>query len=332
MAVCAEINQNALAQGFGPGGLAGLRFAVAGPGRVGTSLALWLRAGGAELEAVGGRGGRPLDPFLAPRWQPLAELESAGLDLLLLTVADPALAEVAALLARRPQAAVVLHASGPLDAAVLAPLAAAGSAAGTFHPLRAFSTVQETPAAGTFYGIDGDPAALALGRRLAAAFGGRSIEVGGERRALYHLAATLAAGGVTTVLASVAELLERAGLPRELLAANLHLMDGALEATRRAAAEGGGVADFDRAITGPAARGDRALVARQRSALAALAPELLPLAAALQDEALRRGRRLRGEAAGESAGETGGPAANAEAPKAISSAGEMPPFRNPERE
>jgi predicted short-subunit dehydrogenase-like oxidoreductase (DUF2520 family) len=322
--VCAEINQSPCQQGFRQGAVAPLRFALAGPGRVGTSLALWLLAGGAELVAIAGRDPRaPLDPRLppAPR-RGLGELESAGADLLLLTVADPAIEAVARQLSARPQAAVVLHASGPLGAEALAPLGGGadkkGSAVGTLHPLRAFPQVQEKPEPGTFYGIGGDPAALALARRLAAAWGGRAVEVPAERRLVYHLAATLAAGGVTTVFASLAELLERAGLPRELLEANLHLMDGALAAVRRAAAARSGVASFDRAITGPAARGDLATLAVQRAALTALAPELEPVVAALQDEALRRGRRLR----------EGADASH----KAISSTGETPPVVNPERE
>lgn len=276
-----------------------MRFAVAGPGRVGTSLALWLAAAGAELAAVGARDpGRPLDPRLPPApLLPLGELASGGFDLLLVTVADAAIGPVAEELAGRPQARVALHAAGPCDARPLLPLARAGSEIGTLHPLRAFPAVLAAPAAGTFYGLAGDPGAVALGRLLAAGWGGRSLVVEGERRRLYHLAATLAAGGVTTVFAVLAELLEAAGLPAELLEANLLLMDGALEAPRRAAAERAGVAAFDRAITGPAARGDRALLEDQRAALAALAPQLLPLAAALQDEALRRGERLRAAAA-----------------------------------
>src|ERR1700733_12610637 len=38
-----------------PGPLAGLRLSVAGPGRVGSSLARWALAAGAELVAVAGR-------------------------------------------------------------------------------------------------------------------------------------------------------------------------------------------------------------------------------------------------------------------------------------
>lgn len=311
---------------------------VAGYGRVGTSLALWLVAAGARLVAVAGRDpGRPLDARLpaVPRLA-LSDLQSAEADLLLLAVADPALPAVAEQLARRPQAGVVLHVSGPLDAGVLAPLAHDAtsslprSAIGTLHPLRAFPTVLPRPAVGTFYALDGDAAALALGRRLAAAFEGQTVEVGGEARTLYHLAATLAAGGVTTVLAMLAELLAAAGLPRTLLAANLHLMDGALEAVRRAAQEGADLElfdrdIFDRAITGPAVRGDVATLERQRAALLAIAPRLLEPIAALQDEALARGRRLRGE---EPRRES-----SAETANSISSGSEkMPPVQNPERE
>lgn len=299
---------------------------------MGTSLALWLTAAGAELVAVARRDpGRALDPRLpaVPRVA-LAELNSAGSDLLLLAVSDPALPDVAALLAEKPQARVALHVSGPLDASVLSPLArevgsSPGSVIGTLHPLRAFPTILPRPAAGTFYALDGDAEALLLGRRLAAAFEGQTVEVAGTARTLYHLAATLAAGGVTTVLAVLAELLESAGLPRALLAANLHLMDGALEAARQAAREEAAPEAFDRAITGPAARGDVATLERQRAALLAAAPRLLDVIAALQDEALLRGRRLRGEEKP--------PNSAAEAAKTISSGGEkMPPVQNPERE
>ena len=310
---------------------------------MGTSLALWLVAAGARLVAVAGRDpGRPLDGRLpaVPRVA-LADLVSVEADLLLVAVADPALAAVAEVLARRPQARVVLHVSGPLDASVLAPLAAKaasparGSAIGTLHPLRAFPEVLPRPAAGTVYALDGDVEALALARRLAAAFAGQTVEVAGEARTVYHLAATLAAGGVTTVLALLAELLAAAGLPRTLLAANLHLMDGALEAVRRAAREEAedpetfDRAIFDRAITGPAVRGDLATLARQRAALLAIAPRLLGPIAALQDEALARGRRLRGEESGEEPLRE----SSAESANSISSASEKkPPVQNPERE
>ncbi len=285
---------------------------------MGTSLALWLLAAGAELQVIAGRdAGRPLDPRLpkVPRLG-LAELASGEADLLLLAVPDGALAAVAEELSSRPQAKVALHVSGPLGAEVLASLRRAGSAIGTLHPLRAFPAVLAQAAGGTFYALDGDATALMLAKRLTRVLGGEVVEVAGERRQLYHLAATLAAGGVTTVLAVIAELVERAALPKDLLGAYLHLMDGALEASRQAAAMRASAEDFDRAITGPAVRGDEVTLERQRAALVAVAPRLLPIVGALQEEALRRGQSLRGAAA----------------LKAISSENGKPPVLNPERE
>src|SRR5689334_12649503 len=73
--------------------LAGLRFSLAGPGKVGSSLAAWAVAAGAERVAVAGRGA-------------LGALVTGEEDLLLLALPDSALEAAAAELARRPQAAV----------------------------------------------------------------------------------------------------------------------------------------------------------------------------------------------------------------------------------
>src|ERR1700680_2010063 len=107
----------------GSASLDGLRFSVVGPGRVGKSVTGWAVAAGAELVAVAGRDG-------------LAAFGSGGQDLLLIAVPDGVLAEVAERLATRPQAGVALHTSGSRDAAVLAPLRAAGAAGGTLAPPR----------------------------------------------------------------------------------------------------------------------------------------------------------------------------------------------------
>ncbi|HEX5760261.1 MAG TPA: NAD(P)-binding domain-containing protein, partial [Thermoanaerobaculia bacterium] len=74
-----------------------LTVALAGPGRVGTSLARWAVAAGARLVAVGtspsGRGGE-LARELGAEAVPAGELASAGLGLLLVAVPDPALPAV----------------------------------------------------------------------------------------------------------------------------------------------------------------------------------------------------------------------------------------------
>ena len=260
--------------------LEGLRFSLAGPGRVGSSLAAWLTATGAEQVAVSGRreGHIPLDA-----------LETAGQDLLLIAVPDSALEEVAAELARRPQARVALHTSGSRDASVLAPLRAGGSAVGSLHPLKALPQPLPDPAEarGVFFAVDGDAPARDLAVRLAEAWGGVAAEVPPESRALYHFAATLAAGGVVTLLATASEIAGRLGLPAEVTRGYLELCRGALNAAARTLDAGHPLSE---AITGPAARGDEETLKRHFDALRSLDPERLPLAEVLARET----RRVRG--------------------------------------
>lgn len=272
--------------------LAGLRFALVGPGRVGSSLACWAVAAGARAVAVAGRPGSPAAGELAARLGARAEsletLDAGGCGLLLLALPDAELAGAAELLAARAPAAVALHTAGALGASVLAPLRAAGAATGSFHPLRAFPDAERDPAAarGTFFALDGDPAAVELGRRLAAAFGAEAAEVPEDARSLYHFAATLVAGGVATLAAAAHDVAARAGVPGAAWPGYAALARGALEAALAAA-------DPADAITGPAARGDVATVERHLAALAATAPDLVPLAVALARATLaQRERRV----------------------------------------
>jgi predicted short-subunit dehydrogenase-like oxidoreductase (DUF2520 family) len=247
--------------------LAGLRFSLVGAGKVGTSLAAWAVAGGGEMVARVGRDG-------------LAELTSGGQDLLLIAVPDGALPEVAARLAVRPQAAVALHTAGSRGASVLAPLGAAGAAPGALHPLKAFPRPLPDPveARGVFFALDGEPAALRLASRLVDAWQGERALVPAAARPVYHLAATLAAGGVATLLGIAAELARTAGLPEAVARGYLELARGTLAAA---------AAPAPPPITGPLARGDRATFELLLDNLRRTAPERVPLVLALARETLR---------------------------------------------
>ena len=265
--------------------LQGLTLALLGPGRVGESLARWAAAAGARLVTVAispsGRGA-DLARELGAEAVLTGDLSSAGHDLLLVAVPDPALAAAAANLARRPQAAVALHTSGSRDAEVLAPLRAAGAAVGSLHPLLAFPRpLPPTAASGAVFAIDGDQPAVALARRLATAWQGVPIEVPPTARPLYHLAASLAAGGVVTLLALAHELAAHLDLPPEVSQGYRSLTHSALEAATA-------TQDPATALTGPAARGDAETLFKQLEALAATIPEAEPLIRLLARETLRQ--------------------------------------------
>ena len=313
--------------------LSGLRVGIAGPGRVGRSYARWLRAAGADLRLIVSRTPASLDPSRANgasandplRDVPKASFDSVfdtifakdyrpDLDVLLLTVSDDALAEVARRWAQRwaqRWAAnvldqlpfrVVLHSSGCFDSEILAPLRALGVSVGSLHPLRAFPDMVTEPGPDPFFAIDGDAGAMALARRIAEALGGTTCELSGERRVVYHLAASLAAGGVATTLAMVTELMDRADLPGEVLDGYLDLLRGAVDAAERRARDQGPGA-LASAITGPAARGDESTIQRHRRALLQVAPELAPTVESLWRET---GRQARGKAGGEAVSDGSG--------------------------
>lgn len=265
--------------------LQGLRFSLVGPGRVGSSLARWALAAGAELVAVAGRRpGKAAWPG-GPRRVDLDGLSTSGQDFLLIAVQDAALPEVVARLAGRYQAQVILHTSGSLDAAALAPLRQARTSVGSLHPLKAFPAPLPdlAEARGVFFAVEGGPVAQSMAGRLAVAWGGVAAEVPAEARPLYHFAATLAAGGVTTLLALAAEIAGKLGLPPEVTRGYLELTRGALAAAARTLDEGRPLAG---SITGPAARGDRETLNRHLETLARLAPDKLPLAMFLIKETL----------------------------------------------
>jgi len=267
--------------------LGDLEFALVGPGRVGSTLALWLVARGARCLSVAGRAGSPAAARLAGRLgastAPAGEIADEAAKLVLIAVPDSEIPEVARRAAARRRRGIVLHVSGALGVSVLAPLSASGCRVGSFHPLRAFPAVEEDPGAarGTFFALDGDAEARALGRRLAEALGGESAVVGEEARPLYHWAATLAAGGVVTLLATAQAVARRLNLPAAAERGYAHLAQGALEAAVQAPSPAA-------AMTGPVARGDVATVEAHLEALSATAPDLLPLAVEIARGALAR--------------------------------------------
>jgi predicted short-subunit dehydrogenase-like oxidoreductase (DUF2520 family) len=272
-------------------GILKLRFSLAGPGKVGLSLAHWLLSCGGELVGVAarhsGKAEEAATTLGAGRPMRLADLGTSGQDLLVVAVSDAALTEVAQMLGERSQATVVLHPSGVLGVEALDPLRKGGSAIGGLHPLRAFpeASRQVDEAGEVVFGVGGDPAAVSLAQRLAGAWGAQTVELTDDSRAIYHLAASLAAGGVMTLLATADQLATSAGLSRSVVRGYLQLAHQALDQAER---------DLDPAavITGPVARGDTSTLALHLAALAAESPQTTELLVALSRATLEQRERV----------------------------------------
>jgi len=270
--------------------LAGVDFSLVGPGKVGSSLAHWIVSKGARLTSVAARSqasSRQLIDKLGGHFTSLERLSSADDDLLLVAVSDPALADVIQTLADCDQATVTLHTSGRFPGEILAALRRGDRAIGSIHPLKAFPRVLSSAAAaeGTVFGIDGDPKARALAQRLALACSGVPVEIPPSARSLYHLSATIAAGGVVTLLASTAELAETLELDPAVIDGYLELARGALLQARNSESVGD-------AITGPVARGDFQGHQAQIAELRAIDPDLADLLDLLAQRTLHHRRKL----------------------------------------
>lgn len=140
------------------------------------------------------------------------------------------------------------------------------------HPLRAFVGTEGADAfQGVGCGVAGtSPEALAVAEELVTATGGEPFPLADHQRAGYHAAASIASNFLVTLMAAA----ERVGVASGFTAADMrrHLAPLVRGTVENWVARGPLVA-----LTGPIARGDEATVERQRSAISAAAPELLPL-------------------------------------------------------
>lgn len=267
------------------------KVAVVGAGALGTALAHALGRVDYPLAAVVSR--------RADRAQALAASVGASVGgavaelpaeaaLVVCCVPDDALAGLARTLAADGtgwQDRVVLHTSGALTAGVLAPVAEAGAAVGSWHPLQTFAASTDGEAFASIYvALEGDKPAVEAGQRLARALGARTLTLAPEAKVRYHLAASMASNYLVTLLALVGEVLGDVGIGRQEAAALVRpLVDGTWRNLATLLPED--------ALTGPVVRGDAETVAGHLDALRAHLPHLIPVYAALGAETVRLGVR-----------------------------------------
>lgn len=194
-----------------------------------------------------------------------AAVDVLALDLTVLAVSDDAIGPVAAALAAGTaltgQGRGVVHCSGALDRAVLAPLADRGWITGAWHPMQAFAAPDTPIRAGVTWGITADPALTPVLLELTAALGGHPLVLRDEDRARYHAAAAMASNYTDVLIHHAALLLEDCGLqPDAALHALLPLVRTSLDGLERTGLPAG--------LTGPLSRGDVGTIRRHLEAIA----------------------------------------------------------------
>jgi predicted short-subunit dehydrogenase-like oxidoreductase (DUF2520 family) len=214
-------------------------------------------------------------------------------DVWMLAVGDDQIAPVAARLVDSGllAGAVVFHCSGAKASGELAAAGAAGARTASVHPIRSFADPDAVAAqfAGTFCGIEGDSAALAVLEPAFVAIGARLVPIDAAAKTVYHAASVFASNYLVTVLDAALRAYQAAGIPEDV----------ARELARPLATET--LANVLRlgaqaALSGPIARGDVATVKRQQAAVAAWDAPTGQLYAALADATTSLARRRRGGA------------------------------------
>ena len=224
-----------------------LKLGIIGGGRAAWAFGSTWRRIGWPVAGVVLRDHSPskLPDHLGVEQKSLADVARAS-DLLLLAVTDAAIEPLARELPAT--SATIFHASGAMP-----------SVRGGFslHPLRALPPVgEEADLSGTLLIFEGEHREIANG--IAAAAGARLIEIEAKDKPLYHAAAVFASNYVAALLDIGAELLARVGIE-----------DARHELSFLAASaiENWKTHTDQRRFTGPAARGDRAVMERHLAAL-----------------------------------------------------------------
>lgn len=261
---------------------------IIGPGRVGRTLgALLQRAGLCTVQDVlsaetataetaaafigAGRAARVLRDMRAAR-------------LWLLTPPDAAIASVATALAaagRVRTGDVAFHCSGSLPSSVLAPLAATGALIASVHPLKSFAdpAIAVQTFRGTYCAVEGDAAALTMLTPLFEQLGAQVAVINPAGKTLYHAASVLVCNDLTALMEAGLRAYEQAGIER-------HTAQKMMEPLVRETLDNIFALGTTRALTGPVARGDAAVVERQLEALQALDPRMADAYRALNAIAL----------------------------------------------
>ncbi|MFZ0211502.1 MAG: DUF2520 domain-containing protein [Candidatus Acidiferrales bacterium] len=256
--------------------------AIVGAGRVGRALGRKLHDLGWTVSSVVARsessarsavrvigGGRP---------QHKLTRRVLDAEVVLIATPDDAIGGVAAKLAQiggeEWRGRIVIHMSGALDNTALEPLAHAGAATASMHPLQTFGGRGAPPLAGVAFVIQGHRRAQAAARKIARALGGVPIALRPSAKPAYHAAGAFVSGYLLALVETGIQILTRLGFSRRRARmALLPLIHQTLSNFERFGARA--------TWTGPISRGDYATVSRHMRSLAAWPREFEQAYAAL---------------------------------------------------
>lgn len=160
---------------------------------------------------------------------------------------------------------VIAHLSGATPSLAMTAAIECGAHAGSFHPLKTFADPALAAASfpGTHVALEGDKKALKVLRAALRKAGAHVFEIEPRHKVLYHAGSVMVCNYLTAVLEAGVRCYAGAGIPLETA---YRIMQPLVRETVDNVFRVGTV----RALTGPVARGDDALVAHQLAELKSL--------------------------------------------------------------
>ncbi len=249
---------------------------IIGAGRAGRTLAaLWRQRGVLEIGSVLNRtpvSARDAVAFIGAGRAADALHDMPPADLWMLATPDSEIAAAAQALAAGGNLRagdVVFHCSGAMQAGDLRAVFVKEVYLASVHPLKSFADPHDAVRtfAGTYCAAEGEPMALALLKPMFEQIGAHVTEIDPQFKTIYHAASVMVCNYLTALMEAGLQCYEKAGVPRATASV---MMEPLVRETVDNVFRLGTI----KALTGPIARGDHAVVARQLDALREFDPRI----------------------------------------------------------
>ena len=197
------------------------RIAIVGTGKLGTALAISLRAAGypiAEIVSRGGTASWRRAKALARRvgaHPAIVGQTELGEDIVWLCVPDGEIASCAkSLVNLKWERTIALHSSGALTSDEMNVLRKQGARVASVHPMMTFVVGVAPSLQGVGFAVEGDREAVRAARGIVRQLGGESFLITKKNKPLYHAWGTFASPLMTALLAAGEQVAGAAGISR----------------------------------------------------------------------------------------------------------------------
>lgn len=263
------------------------RVSIIGAGRVGTAIALCLRAAGYDVVGVASRsltGAAKLAHKVGcSRFSedPCEVVDDS--EIVFIMTPDHEIVRVCEKIAPYiSRGTLVIHTSGALSSKILNSAKIRGALCLSMHPCQSFSDISTAPErlTGCYFCLEGDEEAVRKGQALARAMNCRSFVLGSSQKILYHIACSVASNYLVVLVERVLSILEKTEVSKDkAIKMIIPLLEGTLKNIEDLGVKG--------ALTGPIERGEIQTLKEEIEIIKKRIPEFADLYKILGREAIR---------------------------------------------